>query len=146
MLHIFQFLSLRWDHYFSLSSCWIGPGADQLSIEQKLGNQFDSDKDHIVCLCAVGYKSNYIPLFIRIFNSLMSRRLPLSELFYADSDFKQPLNISRKQFAPYGRNFEICQMIMHCGNTKCICINGTKNMTVGLDISMIDLHTKSVDL
>ncbi len=92
-----------------LGTCWIGPGADQLSIIQELGNLFDSDKDHIICLCAVGYKSNYIPLFLRIFNNQMNRRLPLSELFYADSDLKQPLNLTKKPYSLLARNYEICQ-------------------------------------
>ena len=92
-----------------LASCWIGPGADQKSIIREMGNRFDSGKDSIVCLCAVGYKSQYMPLFIRAFNNLSKRRLPLSELFYADSDLKQPLDITSTQLAPFGRNFEICQ-------------------------------------
>ena len=44
-----------------LGTCWIGPGADHVSIMQNLGDRFDSEKDHIICVCAVGYKSNYIP-------------------------------------------------------------------------------------
>jgi len=92
-----------------LGTCWIGPGADQLSIVQKLGEQFDTEKDHIVCVSAVGYKSNYIPLFLRIFSAQTQRRLPLSKLFYDDGDIEQPLNISKTPFSRFGRNYEICQ-------------------------------------
>ncbi|MBT3187366.1 MAG: hypothetical protein HN335_00040, partial [Anaerolineae bacterium] len=60
-----------------LGTCWIGPGADHASIMQNLGERFGPEKDHIICVCAVGYKSNYIPLFIRAFNAQASNsRLP----------------------------------------------------------------------
>jgi hypothetical protein len=48
-----------------LGTCWIGPGADHESIMRHLGQRFDPEKDHIICVCAVGYKSKYIPLFRR---------------------------------------------------------------------------------
>jgi hypothetical protein len=60
-------------------------------------------------VCAVGYKSKYIPLFIRIFNAQFYRRLPLSELFFADPQLKQPLNVETEPFKRFGRTFEICQ-------------------------------------
>ncbi len=93
-----------------LGTCWIGPGADHASIMQNLGERFDPEKDHIICVLGVGYKSNYIPLFIRIFNRQMStNRLPLSELFFADANFNQPLDMDAASFKPFGRNYEICQ-------------------------------------
>ncbi len=92
-----------------LGSCWIGPGADHVSIKQKLGDQFNSETDHIICVCAVGYKSNYIPLFLRIFNAQFNRRMPLSELFFRDVAFEHPLDINVTPFKRFGRNYEICQ-------------------------------------
>jgi len=87
-----------------LGTCWIGPGADHVSIKQHLGDHFNPEEDHIICVCAVGYKSAYIPLFLRIFNSQMSRRLPLSSLFFTGSDFKEPLNVDAYPFNRFGRN------------------------------------------
>jgi len=92
-----------------LGTCWIGPGADHDSITRDLGERFDPEKDHIICVCAVGYKSKYIPLFIRIFNAQFKRRVPLSELFFADADFDKPLELDASPFKRFGRTFEICQ-------------------------------------
>lgn len=92
-----------------LGTCWIGPGADQISIKENMGDHFDSEKDHIICVCAIGYKSNYIPIFIRVFNAQVKQRLPLSELFFADTGFAQPLDIETAPFNHFGRNYEICQ-------------------------------------
>jgi hypothetical protein len=92
-----------------LGTCWIGPGADHASIMRHLGERFDPEQDHIICVCAVGYKSRYIPLFIRIFNAQFKRRLPLSELFFADANFEEPLNVDVYPFNRFGRNYEICE-------------------------------------
>jgi len=92
-----------------LGTCWIGPGADHKSIMQELGDRFNPQEEHIICVCAVGYRSSYIPIFIRIFNAQFYRRLPLSSLFYADVDFKEPLNVDAYPFNRFGRNYEICQ-------------------------------------
>jgi len=92
-----------------LGTCWIGPGADQISVQENMGDRFDAEKDHIICVCAVGYKSNYIPLFVRIFNSQVKRRLPLSELFFMNTDFKQSVDFDADPFNRFGRNYEICQ-------------------------------------
>lgn len=92
-----------------LGTCWIGPGADHKSIMRQLGDHFNPEKDHIICVCAVGYKSSYIPMFIRVFNAQFYRRLPLSSLFFADTEFKEPLNVYEYPFNLFGRNFEICQ-------------------------------------
>jgi len=92
-----------------LATCWIGPGANQASVAQHLGDRFNSMEDHIICVCAVGYKSWYIPTFIRIFNMQFRRRLPLSKLFFTDSHFKEPLNVTAYPFNRFGRNYEICE-------------------------------------
>jgi len=92
-----------------LGTCWIGPGADHKSIKQHLGDRFDPQKDHIICVCAIGYRSSFIPLFIRAFNAQFYRRLPLSTLFFADPQMKEPLNVEEYPFNKFERNFEICQ-------------------------------------
>ena len=51
----------------------------------------------------------YKPLFIRLFNRLMHKRLPLSELFFADPSFNTPLDIESNPFSDYGRCYEVCQ-------------------------------------
>jgi nitroreductase len=92
-----------------LGTCWIGPGADHASIMKELGDRFNEEEDHIICVCAVGYKSGYIPLFIRVFNAQFYRRRPLSTLFFSDSQLTEPLNVEESPLNRFGRNFEICQ-------------------------------------
>ena len=106
-----------------LGTCWIGPGADHVSIIKNLGDRFDPEKDHIICVCAVGYKSSYIPIFLRLFNAQFKRRLPLSELFFADTSFEQPLDLDTAPFNRFGRNYEICQWAPSSYNgqtTRCV--------------------------
>ena len=106
-----------------LGTCWIGPGADHVSIIKNLGDRFDSEKEHIICVCAVGYKSNYIPIFLRLFNAQFKRRLPLSELFFADATFDQALDLDTAPFNRFGRNYEICQWAPSSYNgqtTRCV--------------------------
>jgi nitroreductase len=93
-----------------LGTCWIGPGADQRSIVAHLGNRFDPSSDHIICVCAVGYRSRYIPLFIRLFNRQMStRRLSLSELFFADDALEHPIDTTAAPYDRFGRSYEACR-------------------------------------
>jgi len=92
-----------------LGTCWIGPGVDHVSIIRDLGERFDPEKDHIICVCAVGYRSGYIPLFIRIFNAQFYRRLPLSSLFFSDSKLEKPLDLEASPYNRFGRNYEICE-------------------------------------
>jgi nitroreductase len=93
-----------------LGTCWIGPGADHESIIAHLGERFDADADHIICVCAVGYRSRYVPLAIRLFNRQMStRRLPLSDLFFADPALTHPIDTTAPPFDRFGRTYEACQ-------------------------------------
>jgi nitroreductase len=93
-----------------LATCWIGPGADQRSIAAHLGDRFDPRADHIVCVCAVGYRSRYIPLFIRLFNHQMSpRRLPRSELFFADETLEQAIDTTAPPLLRFDRAWEACR-------------------------------------
>jgi nitroreductase len=108
-----------------LGTCWIGPGADHASIMSHLGERFNPEKDHIICVCAMGYKSGYIPLFIRIFNAQFYRRLPLSELFFTDANLGQPLDPEVPPFQRFGRTFEICQWAPSSYNgqtTRCVAV------------------------
>lgn len=108
-----------------LATCWIGPGADQSSIKHHLGERFNPNEDHIICVCAIGYKSWYAPLFIRIFNrQLSSWRYPLSELFYAGSDFGEALNVDDEPFNQFGRNYEACQWSPSSYNGQTTCCVG----------------------
>jgi nitroreductase len=108
-----------------LGTCWIGPGADQSSIVRRLGDRYSPQEDHIICVCAVGYKSWYIPMFLRIFNLQFHRRLPLSRLFFADSHFKHPLNMDAYPFNRFGRTYEVCQWSPSSYNgqtTRCVAV------------------------
>jgi len=114
-----------------LGTCWIGPGADHKSIVKKLGNRFDPKKDHIICVCAVGYKSSFIPMFIRAFNAQFFRRRPLSTLFFADAQLTEPLNLEAAPFNKFERTYEICQWAPSSYNgqtTRCVAVNDKKGL------------------
>jgi nitroreductase len=108
-----------------LGTCWIGPGADHSSIVRHLGVRFDALQDHIICVCAVGYKSSYIPLLVRLMNRKLYGRLPLPELFFTDPRFKQSLPVQSYPFNRFGRSYEICQWSPSSYNgqtTRCVAI------------------------
>lgn len=108
-----------------LGTCWIGPGADHKSITQQLGARFDPKKDHIICVCAVGYPSSFVPIFIRAFNAQFYRRLPLISLFFTDPQMKTPLNVDAAPFNQFGRTYEICQWAPSSYNgqtTRCVAV------------------------
>jgi len=92
-----------------LATCWIGPGADQKSISRHLGDRFDPTRDHVICVCAIGYESMFKPPAIRLMQRFQRQRLPLSELFFADPSFTAPLETSEDPFNAYGRCYEVCQ-------------------------------------
>ena len=108
-----------------LGTCWIGPGADHASIRQHLGDRYNPKKDHIICVCAIGYKSWYLPVLVRFMNIQFHRRLPLSSLFFADSHFKEPLNVVAYPFKQFGRSYEVCQWSPSSYNgqtTRCVAV------------------------
>jgi len=108
-----------------LGTCWIGPGADQKSIMKHLGDRFDPKKDHIICVCAVGYRSWFLPMFIRVFNAQFYRRLPLSTLFFTGPQMKEPVNLDMPPFNKFERNYEICQWAPSSYNgqtTRCVAV------------------------
>ena len=101
-----------------LGTCWIGPGADQRSIALHLGDRFDPNQDHVICVCAVGYRSRYLPSYLWLMQRMLNRRLPLSELFFADPSCKAPLPIEIPRFAAFGRCYEVCQWAPSSYNTQ----------------------------
>jgi len=119
-----------------LATCWIGPGADQSSIIEHLGDNFDPTKDHVICVCAIGYESMFKPLFIRFMQRLQHKRLPLSELFFSNNSLTTPLNVESKPFNDYGRCYEACQWSPSSYNsqtTRCTAVmepvNGQQKLT-----------------
>lgn len=92
-----------------VATCWIGPGADHESITRALGERFDPEQDHIICVCALGYASRYLPLAIRGLNRIQHQRLPLSELFFAGPELDEPLPTDAEPFARFDRCYEVCQ-------------------------------------
>ena len=114
---------------------WEPAGSDLAPTTQAsckhLGQRFNEEVDHIICVCAIGYKSGYIPIFIRTFNAQFYRRHPLSSLFFADPQFGEPLNLEAAPFNRFGRNFEICQWAPSSYNgqtTRCVAVtHGSDN-------------------
>jgi nitroreductase len=111
-----------------LATCWIGPGADQQSAIAHLGDRFDPREDHVICVCAVGYRSRFMPLTIRLMQIMQHRRLPLAALFFSDPYFNAPLDVTAPPFAAYGRCYEVCQWSPSSYNsqtTRCAAVTGT---------------------
>lgn len=92
-----------------VATCWIGPGADQKSVALQLGDRFNPEEDHIICVCALGYASKFLPLFVRFMQFGQHRRLPLSSLFFAGPQFQTPLELKSSPFKEFGRCYEVCQ-------------------------------------
>ncbi len=123
-----------------VATCWIGPGADQSSIIKHLGNRFDPNNDHIICVCAIGYKSRYKPLLLRLIQKIQRNRLALSSLFYADSYFKTSLDVAASPFNQFGRCYEVCQWSPSAFNgqtTRCVCVTKKKNDNSQEEISIV---------
>ena len=120
-----------------LGTCWIGPGADHASITAALGKRFDAEKDQIICVLAVGYESKYVPLFVRLVFTRMSKiRLPLSELFFEDSTFTTPLDVDAAPFNRFGRTYEACQWAPSSYNgqtTRCAAVTDEKGALKSFD-------------
>jgi nitroreductase len=95
--------------HMGLATCWIGPGADQKSVIEHLGDRFDPALDHVICVCALGYRSRFRPLALLGIQKSQRKRRPLSDLFFADPSFTEPLPTSEKPFDGFGRCYEVCQ-------------------------------------
>jgi nitroreductase len=108
-----------------LGTCWIGPGADQASIAIQLGDRFTPSEDHIICVCAIGYKSWFNPITLRIASLAQHKRLPLSSLFFADPPLTKPFNEKAHPFDRFGRCYEVCQWSPSSFNaqpTRCVAV------------------------
>jgi Putative TM nitroreductase len=92
-----------------VDTCWIGPGARPTTIAAHLGSRFDPDRDRVICVCAVGYRSRFKPLTIRLIQRSQSGRLALTSLFFADSRLQQPLAVDAPPFASFRPTYEGCQ-------------------------------------
>ena len=106
-----------------LATCWIGPGGDQASIRAHLGPRFDEERDHVVCLCAIGYKSSFKPLMLRLMQSIQRHRLPLAELFFLDRDMRRPLRADEGVFSSFAPVLEACRWSPSSYNaqpTRCV--------------------------
>ncbi len=112
-----------------VATCWIGPGANQSNVVEQLGDRFNPDKDHVVCICALGYRSRFQPLFIRVVERIQHRRLPLESLFFADPHLRVPLDIDVDPFVSFGRCYEVCQWSPSSYNaqtTRCAAVTETE--------------------
>jgi len=108
-----------------LSTCWIGPGADQKSIIKHLGGRFDATQDHVICVCAVGYASKFKPIALRGMQKAQRKRLPLDELFSSEATFPAALDTNIAPFDDYGRCYEVCQWSPSSYNgqtTRCLAV------------------------
>ncbi|GAA2326751.1 nitroreductase family protein [Streptomyces kunmingensis] len=123
-----------------VATCWIGQGADQTSVQRHLGNRFDPKRDHVLCVCAVGYRSRFKPLTVRLIERVQRRRLSVTSLFFADAGFKQALPIDAAPFSAYERCFELCQWApsaLNSQTTRCTAV--TDN--TGRALARLDFHT-----
>ncbi len=92
-----------------LATCWIGPGADPSSIAQHLGDRFNPERDHVICVCAVGYASRYKPLFLRFAQKQQRWRKELPQLFFEGQEFNAGIDLTSDVYSEFGRCFECCQ-------------------------------------
>ncbi len=109
-----------------LSTCWIGPGADQGSVIQHLGDRFDPARDHVICVCAVGYASIFRPIALRGIQRAQRKRLPLDELFFSDPTFSAPLDPDTAPYNSFRRCYEVCQWSPSAYNgqtTRCAAVS-----------------------
>lgn len=108
-----------------LSTCWIGPGADQKSIINHLGDRYNATQDHVICVCAVGYASKFKPIALRGMQKAQRKRLPLEELFSSEATTFASLDTHTAPFDEYGRCYEVCQWSPSSYNgqtTRCVAV------------------------
>ena len=122
-------------HYatkMGLATCWIGPGADQTSIVKHLGDRFDTDNEHIICICAIGYTSIFKPFALRMMSVFQHKRRPLNELFFTDKSFSSTCNVEKAPYTELERTYEVCQWAPSSFNgqtTKCVLHDDTNTIT-----------------
>jgi nitroreductase len=134
-----------------LGTCWIGPGADQASIAIQLGDRFTPSEDHIICVCAVGYKSWFSPITLRIASLAQHKRLPLSSLFFTDPLLTEPLNEKAHPFDRLKRCYEVCQWSPSSFNaqpTRCVAVmetNEESRKEIDLSVTTNRSHLRRFD-
>jgi Putative TM nitroreductase len=92
-----------------LATCWIGPGADPSSIAKHLGARFDPERDHVICVCAIGYASRYKPAPLRLMQRSQRWRKSVRELFFTDPECADGIEPNASAYAEFDRCFEGCQ-------------------------------------
>ncbi|GAA4509327.1 hypothetical protein GCM10023191_070400 [Actinoallomurus oryzae] len=116
-----------------VATCWIGPGADQTGIVTHLDGRFDPCEDHVVCVCALGYRSHFKPLTVRAIERMQHRRLPMTSLFFADSRLRRPLAVDAPPFSPFERCYEACRWspsTLNSQTTRCAAVTDEAGRTV----------------
>lgn len=127
-----------------LATCWIGPGADQASVIQHLGDRFDPDRDHVVCVCAVGYRSRFQPLAIRMMEVIQHRRLPLDSLFFSDPYFQHALPVDEPPFSSFGPCYEACRWSPSSYNSQTTRgVGVTERTGAGERLARLDFYTST---
>lgn len=109
-----------------LGTCWIGPGADHDSITTALMEKgvYDNERDHIICVCAIGYKSIFLPVTLRLSLNMMSRtRKSIDELFFDDVDLRLPFDTTKYPFSRFQKCYEAARWSPSSFNaqpTRCV--------------------------
>jgi nitroreductase len=101
-----------------VATCCIGPGTDQSEVEDLLGERFVAGRDHVICICALGYRSRFEPLVVRIIAKVQSGRRPLAELFFADSRLRTPLPVAEAPFSRFEGCYEAARWAPSAFNTQ----------------------------
>lgn len=91
-----------------LATCWIGPGADRLSVIEALGDRFDDRRDHLLCVIAIGYASHWMPLIARGMRLAMHRRKPLADLVFEGAP-GVPARLDRAPLKRFAKVFAACR-------------------------------------
>lgn len=123
-----------------VATCWIGPGADPSSIVAHLGSRFDPSAEHVICVCAVGYRSRFKPLTVRMVELPQRRRLPLASLFFADPGFHTSLATDSPPFSAFRRCYEACRSAPSSFNQQTSRCVGVRNDD-GSGLTRFDFYT-----
>eukprot|EP01083_Nonionella_stella_P291046 990414_1 len=118
-----------------IATCFIGQGASHQSVITHLGpSKFNEEKDHIICVCAIGYKSAYQLVFTRFMHwrdsSNRFGRLPLTQLLFHSDDNTNMTRLdesmlSQQPFARFFACFEACRWAPSSFNeqpTRCVVV------------------------
>ncbi|QRP50300.1 hypothetical protein [Amycolatopsis sp. FDAARGOS 1241] len=123
-----------------VATCWIGPGADQTAIAAHWGERFQPGRDHIVC-----FNRDRVPIAVEARDRPRDRvgAAPPPEvpsLFFVDSGFRRPLEVSAPRFSALGRTNEACQWSPSSFNsqtTRCVAVTDD----AGTAVRRVDFFT-----